>query len=64
MRVYVQNLHVIDRAAGAGAVGGGGTARFLCDTMMEGLARQLRMFGVDAASVSGDGSPKRHITYR
>lgn len=48
----------------------GGPARFLCDTMMEGLARQLRMFGIDAASVPGGGgggdggSPKRHITYR
>ena len=38
--------------------------RFVCDTMTEGLARQLRMFGVDAASVPGGQTAKRHIVYR
>ena len=38
--------------------------RFVCDTMTEGLARQLRMFGVDAASVPGGQTAKRHAVYR
>ncbi len=38
--------------------------RFVCDTMTEGLARQLRMFGVDAASVPGGQTAKRHTVYR
>ena len=42
----------------------GEAPRFVCDTMTEGLARQLRMFGVDAASVPGGQTAKRHIVYR
>ncbi|CAM6088539.1 unnamed protein product [Calypogeia fissa] len=32
------------------AVGGDGIPKFLCDAMVEGLARQLRCVGIDAAS--------------
>ncbi|CAG9462261.1 unnamed protein product [Pedinophyceae sp. YPF-701] len=32
-------------------------AKFLCDTMLEGLARQLRLFGFDAASPPAAATP-------
>ena len=42
----------------------GAAPRFVCDTMTEGLARQLRMFGVDAASAPGGQTAKRFLVYR
>jgi len=42
----------------------GSAPRFVCDTMTEGLARQLRMFGVDAASAPGGQTAKRFLVYR
>ena len=42
----------------------GEAPRFVCDTMTEGLARQLRMFGVDAASAPGGQTAKRYMVYR
>ena len=42
----------------------GEAPRFVCDTMTEGLARQLRMFGVDAASAPGGQTAKRYLVYR
>lgn len=41
-----------------------GVPRFVCDIMAEGVARQLRMCGVDAASPALGPTDKRHIFYR
>lgn len=36
----------------------------MCDVMAEGLARQLRMVGIDAASVKVQGKALRYLVYR
>ena len=41
-----------------------GKARFVCDSMTEGLARQLRLCGFDAASCPAAASTARHRIYR
>ena len=41
-----------------------GEPRFLCDVMTEGLAKQLRLYGVDAAAVESKGRGSRHLVYR
>ena len=38
--------------------------RFICDVMTEGLAKQLRLYGVDAAAVQSKGKGSRHLVYR
>ena len=38
--------------------------KFLCDVMTEGLAKQLRLYGVDAAAVESKGKHARHLVYR
>lgn len=38
--------------------------RFVCDTMLEGLARQLRLFGVDAASTQQRDKRQRALAIR
>jgi uncharacterized protein with PIN domain len=43
------------RHKGDGGGGGSGEPRFLCDNMLEGLARHLRLCGIDAASAGGAG---------
>ncbi|XP_024388476.1 uncharacterized protein [Physcomitrium patens] len=42
-------------------IGGDGTPKFLCDVMVEGLARQLRCVGVDAASSPTKKSDPRQL---
>jgi hypothetical protein len=37
---------------------------FLCDVMVEGLARQMRLFGIDAASMPQLPKHQRHQTIR
>lgn len=39
----------------------GGTPRFACDTNLEGLARQLRMCGLDATSAPPGGANKQRF---
>lgn len=41
-----------------------GEPRFICDVMTEGLAKQLRLYGVDAAAVESQGKGSRHLVYR
>ncbi|DBB01114.1 TPA: hypothetical protein ACH3X1_001005 [Trebouxia sp. C0004] len=41
-----------------------GEPRFMCDVMTEGLAKQLRLYGVDAAAVQTKGKGSRHLVYR
>ena len=41
-----------------------GEPRFICDVMTEGLAKQLRLYGVDAAAVQTKGKGSRHLVYR
>ena len=41
-----------------------GEPRFICDVMTEGLAKQLRLYGVDAAAVESKGKGSRHLVYR
>lgn len=41
-----------------------GEPRFICDVMTEGLAKQLRLYGVDAAAVESKGKGARHLAYR
>lgn len=41
-----------------------GEPRFICDVMTEGLAKQLRLYGVDAAAVQSKGKGSRHLVYR
>lgn len=38
--------------------------KFICDVMTEGLAKQLRLYGVDAAAVEIKGKHARHLVYR
>lgn len=38
--------------------------KFICDVMTEGLAKQLRLYGVDAAAVETQGKHARHLVYR
>lgn len=38
--------------------------RFICDVMMDGLARQLRLVGIDAESVQHVEKNQRHLVYR
>ena len=38
--------------------------KFICDVMTEGLAKQLRLYGVDAAAVESKGKHARHLVYR
>ena len=38
--------------------------KFVCDVMTEGLAKQLRLCGVDAAAVPTLGKTERHVIYR
>ena len=38
--------------------------KFICDVMTEGLAKQLRLYGVDAAAVESQGKHARHLIYR
>ncbi len=44
--------------------GGGGEARFVCDVMCEGLARQLRLCGLDARSGPQHAKARRFQAYR
>lgn len=44
--------------------GSDGVPRFVCDVMAEGVARQLRMCGVDAASTQVHDISQRHQIYR
>lgn len=41
-----------------------GEPRFLCDVMAEGLARQLRLVGLDAESVPVRDKTQRYAVYR
>lgn len=41
-----------------------GEPRFICDVMTEGLAKQLRLYGVDAAAMESKGKGSRHLVYR
>jgi Mut7-C RNAse domain len=38
--------------------------RFVCDVMLEGLARQMRLFGLDALSTQQRGKHQRAIAIR
>ncbi len=42
----------------------GGEPRFACDVMTEGLARQLRLCGLDATSAPEYGKNERFKAYR
>ena len=42
----------------------GGEPRFACDVMTEGLARQLRLCGLDATSAPEFGKNERFKAYR
>jgi uncharacterized protein with PIN domain len=42
----------------------GGEPRFACDVMTEGLARQLRLCGLDATSAPEVGKNERFKAYR
>lgn len=44
--------------------GGGGEPRFVCDVMCEGVARQLRLCGIDAVSGPSLGKSRRFQAYR
>jgi Mut7-C RNAse domain len=41
-----------------------GEPRFICDVMVEGLARQLRLCGIDAAVAPNLAKSQRFLTYR
>lgn len=41
-----------------------GPPRFLCDVMVDGLARQLRLVGVDAEGLAPAPKAQRHASYR
>lgn len=41
-----------------------GEPRFICDVMTEGLARQLRMVGIDAESLAPVEKSQRYAIYR
>ncbi|KAG0624463.1 hypothetical protein M758_3G249800 [Ceratodon purpureus] len=55
------NLEWIGPAPWDVRIGGDGTPKFLCDVMVEGLARQLRCVGVDAASPPTKKSDPRQM---
>lgn len=44
--------------------GNGGSPRFACDVMTEGLARQLRLCGLDATTAPEVGKNERTKVYR